>query len=289
MITMAQLILCNRTHRLDQRAARWLLRVDDRVDERPFGVTQEFLAQMIGVQRPALSVAMRQFRRPVSSTIREDRSASPTVRDSWRGRAAAPHGASRAEARRLGDRRGRRSKRAENNRTGVARTGALRRCAARAAGSARRGPCRRRPRRRGLRTAIDRLDRVPPRSITSPISWIPFVTGSSAVSDDRLRGLVELVPRARSREKNTDASSGSGESWTTGARSPEHRGDQHPRLERGQDASSATTPARSARVAEHRHVAGPKIRSANVTGAISADGSPNASSLADDELAEPDR
>src|SRR4029453_4896881 len=62
MITMAQLILCNRTHRLDQRGARWLLQVDDRVDERPFGVTQEFLAQMIGVQRPALSVAMRQFK-----------------------------------------------------------------------------------------------------------------------------------------------------------------------------------------------------------------------------------
>jgi CRP-like cAMP-binding protein len=62
MITMAQLILCNRSHRLDQRAARWLLQVDDRVDEAPFRVTQEFLAQMIGVQRPALSVAMRQFK-----------------------------------------------------------------------------------------------------------------------------------------------------------------------------------------------------------------------------------
>ena len=62
LVTMAQLILCNRMHRLDQRAARWLLQVDDRVDERPFGVTQEFLAQMIGVQRPALSVAMRQFK-----------------------------------------------------------------------------------------------------------------------------------------------------------------------------------------------------------------------------------
>ena len=62
MITMAQLILCNRIHRLDQRAARWLLQVDDRVEERRFGVTQEFLAQMIGVQRPALSVVMRQFK-----------------------------------------------------------------------------------------------------------------------------------------------------------------------------------------------------------------------------------
>ena len=42
-------------HRLDQRAARWLLRVDDRVDEARFKVMQEFLAQMIGVQRPAFS------------------------------------------------------------------------------------------------------------------------------------------------------------------------------------------------------------------------------------------
>jgi CRP-like cAMP-binding protein len=62
MVTMAQLILCNRIHRLDQRAARWLLQVDERVEEEPFRVTQDFLAQMIGAQRPALSVAMRQFK-----------------------------------------------------------------------------------------------------------------------------------------------------------------------------------------------------------------------------------
>jgi CRP-like cAMP-binding protein len=61
MVTMAQLILCNRIHRLDQRAARWLLQVDER-SEAPFRVTQDFLAQMIGVQRPALSLAMRQFK-----------------------------------------------------------------------------------------------------------------------------------------------------------------------------------------------------------------------------------
>lgn len=62
MVSMVQLILCNRSHRLDERAARWLLQVDDRVDEAPFRITQEFLAQMIGAQRPALSVAMRQFK-----------------------------------------------------------------------------------------------------------------------------------------------------------------------------------------------------------------------------------
>ena len=62
MVSMAQLILCNRSHRLDQRAARWLLQVDERVDEARFDVTQEFLAEMIGTQRPSLTLAMRQFK-----------------------------------------------------------------------------------------------------------------------------------------------------------------------------------------------------------------------------------
>lgn len=62
MVSMAQLILCNRVHRLDQRAARWLLQVDERVDEAPFNVTQEFLAEMIGSQRPSVSLAVRQFK-----------------------------------------------------------------------------------------------------------------------------------------------------------------------------------------------------------------------------------
>lgn len=62
MVSMAQLILCNRRHRLDQRAARWLLQVDGRVDESHFEVTQEFLAEMIGVRRPSLSVIVRQFK-----------------------------------------------------------------------------------------------------------------------------------------------------------------------------------------------------------------------------------
>jgi CRP-like cAMP-binding protein len=62
MVSMAQLILCNRVHRLDQRAARWLLQVDERVDAAPFDVTQEFLAEMIGTQRPSVSLAVRQFK-----------------------------------------------------------------------------------------------------------------------------------------------------------------------------------------------------------------------------------
>jgi CRP-like cAMP-binding protein len=62
MVSMAQLILCNRLHRLDQRAARWLLQVDERVERAPFDVTQEFLAEMIGAQRPSVSLAVSQFK-----------------------------------------------------------------------------------------------------------------------------------------------------------------------------------------------------------------------------------
>jgi CRP-like cAMP-binding protein len=62
MVSMAQLILCNRLHRLDQRVARWLLQVDERVEEAPFDVTHEFLAAMIGTQRPTISLSVRQFK-----------------------------------------------------------------------------------------------------------------------------------------------------------------------------------------------------------------------------------
>jgi hypothetical protein len=56
MVSLAQVILYYRVHRLDERAARWLLQVDERVDEAPFDVTHEFLAKMIGTQRPSVSL-----------------------------------------------------------------------------------------------------------------------------------------------------------------------------------------------------------------------------------------
>ena len=62
MVSMAQLILCNRSHPLAERAARWLLQVDERVEQAPFEVTQEFLAEMIGVQRPGVSHGVHRFR-----------------------------------------------------------------------------------------------------------------------------------------------------------------------------------------------------------------------------------
>ncbi|WP_210530871.1 Crp/Fnr family transcriptional regulator [Rubellimicrobium arenae] len=57
MNQMAQNASCNRTHEVEERCARWLLMTQDRVGEPSFPLTQEFLAQMLGVRRPTVSVA----------------------------------------------------------------------------------------------------------------------------------------------------------------------------------------------------------------------------------------
>ena len=54
---MSQSIACNRLHPLLERCARWLLVMDDRVRGDEFRITQEYLAIMLGVRRPAVSVA----------------------------------------------------------------------------------------------------------------------------------------------------------------------------------------------------------------------------------------
>ncbi len=54
----SQSVACNRLHTLDERCARWLLMVHDRVDGDAFEITHEFLAQMLGVRRAGVSVAM---------------------------------------------------------------------------------------------------------------------------------------------------------------------------------------------------------------------------------------
>jgi CRP-like cAMP-binding protein len=46
---------CNATHAAESRLARWLLRMHDLVGERRLHLTQDFLAQMIGVQRNSVS------------------------------------------------------------------------------------------------------------------------------------------------------------------------------------------------------------------------------------------
>lgn len=54
---VAQSAACNRAHEVDARCARWLLMTHDRVRENTFPLTHEFLAQMLGVHRPTVSIA----------------------------------------------------------------------------------------------------------------------------------------------------------------------------------------------------------------------------------------
>ncbi len=54
---VAQSVACNRLHGVNQRCARWLLMTHDRVFSDTFDLTQEFLAIMLGSNRPTVSVA----------------------------------------------------------------------------------------------------------------------------------------------------------------------------------------------------------------------------------------
>ncbi len=54
---MGQSIACNRLHSIAQRCARWLLTTSDRARAEEFALTQEFLAIMLGVHRPAVTTA----------------------------------------------------------------------------------------------------------------------------------------------------------------------------------------------------------------------------------------
>jgi CRP-like cAMP-binding protein len=55
MVQIAQNVICNSTHSTKQRACRWLLATHDRVGHDQFPLTQEFLAQILGVRRPTVS------------------------------------------------------------------------------------------------------------------------------------------------------------------------------------------------------------------------------------------
>jgi CRP-like cAMP-binding protein len=52
-----QLILCNRLHSLESRLARWLLMTSDFMETSALRLTQEYLAEMLGVGRPAVTIA----------------------------------------------------------------------------------------------------------------------------------------------------------------------------------------------------------------------------------------
>ncbi len=54
---VAQTAACNRLHEIKQRLARWLLMTQDRVDSGALPITHDFLATMLGTDRPSVSLA----------------------------------------------------------------------------------------------------------------------------------------------------------------------------------------------------------------------------------------
>jgi len=54
---VSQSAACNRLHTIEERAARWLLMTHDRVDSDTFPITHDFLASMLGVRRPSVTLA----------------------------------------------------------------------------------------------------------------------------------------------------------------------------------------------------------------------------------------
>jgi CRP-like cAMP-binding protein len=60
---MAQYTACNRLHNVKQRLARWLLATLDRLDSHVVAITHDFLARMIGTDRPTVSVALASLQR----------------------------------------------------------------------------------------------------------------------------------------------------------------------------------------------------------------------------------
>lgn len=56
LILVSQSTACNRLHTTEERLSRWLLMTHDRAKADQFAITQEFMADMLGVRRPTVSL-----------------------------------------------------------------------------------------------------------------------------------------------------------------------------------------------------------------------------------------
>jgi CRP-like cAMP-binding protein len=54
-----QIVTCNAVHSVEARCCRWLLSTHDRVEQDTLPLTHEVLAEMLGTQRPSVSIVLR--------------------------------------------------------------------------------------------------------------------------------------------------------------------------------------------------------------------------------------
>jgi CRP-like cAMP-binding protein len=59
MTQILQSVACNGLHSVHERCARWLLMAHDRAGTDSFQLTQEFLAELLGIQRPSVTIVAR--------------------------------------------------------------------------------------------------------------------------------------------------------------------------------------------------------------------------------------
>jgi CRP-like cAMP-binding protein len=57
MVQVLQSVACNGLHSVQDRCARWLLMAHDRAGTNSFHLSQEFLAELLGIQRPSVTIA----------------------------------------------------------------------------------------------------------------------------------------------------------------------------------------------------------------------------------------
>jgi CRP-like cAMP-binding protein len=99
-IQVTQTALSNGRSKLDERLARWLLMAHDRADGDQIKLTHEFLATMLGVRRPGVTIALNLLER--QGLIQVKRGVIAMVdRKGLEELSNGAYGASEAEARRL--------------------------------------------------------------------------------------------------------------------------------------------------------------------------------------------
>jgi DNA-binding transcriptional ArsR family regulator len=71
LLQLQHVAACNALHRVEGRMARWLLQIHDRVADDVLPLTQEALAQLLGVRRTTVTLTMSKLR--AAGAIRSDR------------------------------------------------------------------------------------------------------------------------------------------------------------------------------------------------------------------------